>query len=130
MQNFRSNLRPLNNGLEKISPIFTVNTKEPLFTQVYPTNNGILMTPSVNYYINEKFDKIVITITQIDKLSNIQEVVFNSNNINTTQGYHNNVSLPNVESFFQNCIMLPMNFFLNDDDVHYVCDRVFEFYRN
>ena len=41
-----------------------------------------------------------------------------------------NVSLPNVESFFQNCIMLPMNFFLNDDDVHYICDNVFKFYRN
>ncbi len=41
-----------------------------------------------------------------------------------------NVSLPNVESFFQNCIMLPMNFFLNDDDIHYICDNVFKFYRN
>ena len=41
-----------------------------------------------------------------------------------------NLSLPKVESFFKNCIMLPMNYFISDDDVHYICDRVIEFYRS
>lgn len=39
------------------------------------------------------------------------------------------VSLPKVERFFQRCIMLPMNMFISDDDVHYVCDQVQSFYR-
>ncbi len=41
-----------------------------------------------------------------------------------------NIALPKVELFFENCIMLPMNFFLSDDDVHYVCDKVIEYYRD
>ncbi len=36
---------------------------------------------------------------------------------------------PNTEIFFERCIMLPMNVFVSDDDVHYVCDKVEEFYR-
>ena len=36
---------------------------------------------------------------------------------------------PNTEIFFEKCIMLPMNVFVSDDDVHYVCDKVEEFYR-
>lgn len=37
--------------------------------------------------------------------------------------------LPKVERFFERCIMLPMNMFLSDDDVDYVCDSVRHFYR-
>lgn len=40
-----------------------------------------------------------------------------------------NVKLPKVESFFESCIMLPMNAFISDEDVHYVCDKIFQFYR-
>lgn len=37
--------------------------------------------------------------------------------------------LPKVERFFERCIMLPMNMFISDDDVSYVCDTVRRFYR-
>ncbi|MBF0610261.1 MAG: DegT/DnrJ/EryC1/StrS family aminotransferase [Magnetococcales bacterium] len=37
--------------------------------------------------------------------------------------------LPKVERFFERCIMLPMNVFLSDDDVVYICDKVHKFYR-
>ena len=37
--------------------------------------------------------------------------------------------LPLTEKFFNHCIMLPMNMFISDDDVHYVCDTIFDFYR-
>ncbi len=40
-----------------------------------------------------------------------------------------NVKLPRVERFFERCIMLPMNTFICDDDVHYICDRIEAFYR-
>jgi len=39
------------------------------------------------------------------------------------------LSLPKVERFFDRCIMLPMNMFISDDDCHYVCDKVIDFYR-
>ncbi len=38
--------------------------------------------------------------------------------------------LPKVERFFERCIMLPMNTFVSDDDVTYVCDTVRRFYRS
>jgi dTDP-4-amino-4,6-dideoxygalactose transaminase len=37
--------------------------------------------------------------------------------------------LPKTESFFKSCIMLPINMFINDDDVHFVCDNIINFYR-
>lgn len=39
------------------------------------------------------------------------------------------MKLPKVEQFFERCIMLPMNMFIDDDDVNYVCEKVREFYR-
>ena len=38
-------------------------------------------------------------------------------------------TLPRVERFFQRCIMLPMNTFISDDDVDYICDSVRSFYK-
>ena len=37
---------------------------------------------------------------------------------------------PNTDIFFDRCIMLPMNIFISDDDINYVCDKVIEFYRS
>lgn len=36
---------------------------------------------------------------------------------------------PNTDKFFERCIMPPMNMFISDDDVHYVCDKIIDFYR-
>lgn len=40
------------------------------------------------------------------------------------------IKLPRVENFFERCIMLPMNMFISDDDVHYICDHVIHFYHH
>ena len=37
--------------------------------------------------------------------------------------------LPNTEKFFKRCIMLPMNVFISNDDVDYICEKVVSFYR-
>ncbi len=39
------------------------------------------------------------------------------------------VRLPKVEHFFERCIMFPMNIFIDDADINYVCEKVREFYR-
>tara|TARA_Y100000739_G_C20428543_1_gene382291 strand:- start:62 stop:790 length:729 start_codon:yes stop_codon:yes gene_type:complete len=39
-----------------------------------------------------------------------------------------NKKLPKVESFFQKCIMLPMNIFISNKDVEYVCKEIKNFY--
>ena len=40
-----------------------------------------------------------------------------------------NKSLPNTENFFNKCIMLPMNIFISNDDIDYVCEKIKLFYR-
>lgn len=40
-----------------------------------------------------------------------------------------NQVLPKTERFFERCIMLPMNIFISDEDVHYICDQIKLFYK-
>ena len=40
-----------------------------------------------------------------------------------------NQVLPDTDKFFKRCIMLPMNIFISDSDVDYICESVSEFYR-
>lgn len=37
--------------------------------------------------------------------------------------------LPKVEKFFERTLMLPMNMFISDDDILYICDAIKNFYR-
>ena len=39
-----------------------------------------------------------------------------------------NQKLPKVEKFFERCLMIPMNMFLDDEDVYYVCETIKDFY--
>jgi dTDP-4-amino-4,6-dideoxygalactose transaminase len=41
-----------------------------------------------------------------------------------------NVKLPKTEEFFNRCLMLPMNMFISDDDIHYVCKLIQSFYQS
>ncbi|MEO1944668.1 MAG: DegT/DnrJ/EryC1/StrS family aminotransferase [Candidatus Thioglobus sp.] len=40
-----------------------------------------------------------------------------------------NQVLPDTERFFERCIMLPMNVFISNSDVDYICEVVTDFYR-
>ena len=37
--------------------------------------------------------------------------------------------LPNTERFFRECLMLPMNTFVSDEDIEYICNSIISFYR-
>ena len=39
------------------------------------------------------------------------------------------ITLPKTEKFFERCIMLPMNVFISNEDIHYICDQINTFYR-
>jgi dTDP-4-amino-4,6-dideoxygalactose transaminase len=45
------------------------------------------------------------------------------------EGLRFRVSLPFTERMFERCLLLPMNLSLTDDDVHQVCDAIYDFYR-
>jgi dTDP-4-amino-4,6-dideoxygalactose transaminase len=40
------------------------------------------------------------------------------------------VKLPKTEKFFENCLLLPMNVFLSEDDIKYICETITSFYEN
>ena len=41
-----------------------------------------------------------------------------------------NQHLPNTDKFFKRCIMLPMNNFISNNDIEYICEKVLKFYRS
>ena len=45
----------------------------------------------------------------------------------TTLGF--NQKLPNTERFFEHCIMIPMNMFISNNDIDYICESIIQFYR-
>ena len=40
------------------------------------------------------------------------------------------LKLPKTEKFFENCFLLPMNVFLTEDDIWYICEIISSFYKN
>ena len=64
----------------------------------------------------------------------------NQNNIGTLvqwggKGVHQwealsfDISLPETELFFDECIMIPMNVFLSNSEIEYICETIHKFYR-
>jgi dTDP-4-amino-4,6-dideoxygalactose transaminase len=45
------------------------------------------------------------------------------------EGLGFNLKLPKVENFFTKCLMLPMNIFVSDEDIFYICDSIKRFYK-
>jgi len=41
-----------------------------------------------------------------------------------------NQVLPKTNEFFKKCILLPMNIFISDDDIDYICEKVTGFYKD
>ena len=77
-----------------------------------------------------------LTANNRDQLKNF----LNQKNIGTLiqwggKGIHHftqlgfNQKLPNTDKFFKRCIMLPMNIFISDEDVQYICEMIRLFYR-
>ena len=40
-----------------------------------------------------------------------------------------NIKLPKTERFFERCFMLPINMFVSDEDIYYICETIKNFYR-
>ena len=45
------------------------------------------------------------------------------------EGLGFNLKLPKVENFFTKCLMLPMNIFVSDEDIFYICNSIKRFYK-
>lgn len=69
------------------------------------------------------------------------KIYLNENNIGTLiqwggKGIHHFTNLgfkqvlPNTDKFFKKCIMIPMNMFISNSDVDYVCENIINFYKN
>ena len=40
-----------------------------------------------------------------------------------------NLHLPKSEAFFKECLMIPMNMFISNEDIDYICQKIIDFYR-
>ena len=89
--------------------------------------------------ISKNFDVYQNYELQADSRDNLK-IYLSKNNVGTLiqwggKGIHQfrqlgfKQVLPNTERFFERCIMLPMNMFISDIDVDYVCESVVTFYR-
>jgi dTDP-4-amino-4,6-dideoxygalactose transaminase len=38
------------------------------------------------------------------------------------------LTLPKTDKFFERCIMLPINMFITDSDIDYICEKIRNFY--
>lgn len=56
-------------------------------------------------------------------------IQWNGKAIHQWHGLGFKAKLPKVEQFFKECIMLPMNTFISDEDVIYICNKIRDFYR-
>ena len=88
---------------------------------------------SINFDVYQNYE---LTAFKRDKLKKYLE----ENNIGTLiqwggKGIHHfrklgfKQKLKNTDKFFNSCIMLPMNIFLSDNDLEYICKKIKSFYK-
>ena len=75
---------------------------------------------------------------QVEKRSELQEHLKNNGvgtliqwggkAIHQWEHFEFNKTLPVAESFFEKCIMLPINLFISNEDIIYVTKKIKEFY--
>ena len=83
-------------------------------------------------YRGKGLGKLLINhLIKFSKTLDSDKIILNSKESNTKfyekLGFKKN--LPKTDNFFKNCLMLPMNIFINNDDVFYICDQIKKFYR-
>lgn len=92
--------------------------------------------PSANSHNFDVFQNYELTADN----RNLLKKYLNERNIGTLiqwggRGIHHfnelgfDYMLPNTDKFFERCIMLPMNIFINDEDIEYICKTVKSFYK-
>jgi dTDP-4-amino-4,6-dideoxygalactose transaminase len=110
--------------------------------QMYQDRLGMLselQLPAAPSLITDNFDVYQNYELQADNRDELKTYL-SDNNIGTliqwggiaihqfTQLGFNQV-LPNTDRFFERCIMLPMNVFISNSDIDYICEMVTKFYR-
>jgi len=98
-----------------------------------------IQLPPAPSKISDNFDVYQNYEIEVDKRDELK-IFLSERNIGTLiqwggKGIHHfkhlgfNQQLPNTDKFFERCIMLPMNIFISDEDVKYVCENIKRFYR-
>ena len=92
-----------------------------------PNNNSDHFDVYQNYEITvDKRDELIKYLSEKNIGTLIQwggKGIHHFKNLGFTQ------VLPNTDTLFKRCIMLPMNLFISNDDVDYICKSIKEFYR-
>jgi len=91
--------------------------------------------PSLNSDHYDTFQNYEILASNRDELRNFLKsegigtlIQWNGRGIHQWKHLNFQCSLPKTDYFFKHSIMLPVNLFISDDNVLYVCEKVKEFY--
>ncbi len=110
--------------------------------QMYQKRLGLLEqlklppAPEINA---KNFDVYQNYEIEADDRDNLQKYL-KQNNIGTLiqwggKGIHHfkqlgfNQVLPKTDKFFERCLMIPINMFISNDDIDYVCEKILDFYK-
>ena len=90
--------------------------------KAYCSENSFLK--SVSKHKNDKKDFNVWWLGQSGFL-----IQWNGKAIHQWEHLGFNLHLPKSEAFFKECIMIPINMFISNEDLDYICKKIIEFYR-
>ena len=114
----------------KIAQIYDENlsTLDELKLPPGPNENKLYFDVYQNYELQaDRRDELKLYLDK-NKIGTL--IQWNGKAIHQWKGLGFNMKLPKVESFFERCIMLPMNNFISDEDVYFICNKIKSFYRS
>lgn len=91
-----------------------------------PSTEGLHFDTFQNYEIQAKNRDSLVSYLKEKNIGTL--VQWGGKGIHQWANLGFNQKLPNTENFFHNCLMLPMNLFLSNEDVLYVCENISKFY--
>ncbi|MDB3914690.1 DegT/DnrJ/EryC1/StrS family aminotransferase [Alphaproteobacteria bacterium] len=113
----------------KVAQIYHEHLKdlEELKLPPGPNENSLHFDVYQNYEIQaQRRDDLQLHLNQ----NNIGTLIqWNGKAIHQWKGLGFNSKLPKVEKFFKECIMLPMNNFVSNEEVIFICNSIKSFYR-
>ena len=113
----------------EIADIYSDQLKEIAELQLPPSPNAD--TKHFDVYQNYEIQAENRDELQQDLVKNgIGTIIqWNGKAVHQWQSLGFTIKLPKTEKFFEKCLLLPMNMFIDDEDVYYVCQTIKSFYR-
>ena len=106
---------------ELLKGIQALNLPEP------PTENSKNFDTYQNYEITAEYRDDLVSYLKLNGIGTL--IQWGGKGIHQWEHVNFQGFLPNTENFFQKCLMLPVNMFVSNADIDYVCEQIHKFYK-